>query len=87
MSHELPTLLLIDNGSSQAEATLSLRHLARRLSHISGQNVSPVSLQHAHKIPAEKLDGRAARTLEPFLREMLAKGIRESGDTAILWTQ
>ncbi|MCU7848721.1 MAG: cobalamin biosynthesis protein CbiX [Candidatus Thiodiazotropha sp. (ex Lucinoma kastoroae)] len=76
MSHELPTLLLIDNGSSQAEATLSLRRLARRLSHISGQNVSPVSLQHAHKIPAKKLDGRAARTLEPFLREMLAKGIR-----------
>ncbi|MCU7873091.1 MAG: cobalamin biosynthesis protein CbiX [Candidatus Thiodiazotropha sp. (ex Lucinoma borealis)] len=77
MSHELPTLLLIDNGSSQAEATLSLRRLARRLSQISGQNVSPVSLQHAHKIPAEKLDGRAARTLEPFLREMLAKGIRD----------
>ncbi|MEL0587161.1 MAG: CbiX/SirB N-terminal domain-containing protein [Candidatus Thiodiazotropha sp. (ex. Lucinoma kazani)] len=77
MSHELPTLLLIDNGSSQAEATLSLRRLARRLSHISGQNISPVSVQHAHKIPAEKLDGRAARTLEPFLREMLAKGIRD----------
>ncbi|MCU7891508.1 MAG: cobalamin biosynthesis protein CbiX [Candidatus Thiodiazotropha sp. (ex Ustalcina ferruginea)] len=77
MSHELPTLLLIDNGSSQARATLSLRHLARRLSHISGQNISPVSLQHAHKIPAEKLDGKAARTLEPFLREMLAKGIRD----------
>ncbi|MCU7929470.1 MAG: cobalamin biosynthesis protein CbiX [Candidatus Thiodiazotropha sp. (ex Codakia rugifera)] len=77
MSHESPTLLLIDNGSSQAEATRSLQHLASRLSHISGQNVSPVSLQHAHKIPAEKLDGKAARTLKPFLKAMLAKGIRD----------
>ncbi|MCU7899200.1 MAG: cobalamin biosynthesis protein CbiX [Candidatus Thiodiazotropha sp. (ex Lucinoma aequizonata)] len=70
-------MLLINNGSSQAEATLSLRRLARRLSHISGQNISPVSLQHAHKIPAEKLDGRAARTLALFLRKMLTKGIRD----------
>ena len=71
-----PTILLADNGSGRAEAVLNLRSLAQRLSDVSRQAVFPVSLQHAHKIPAAQLQGRAADTLEPFLGERLAEGER-----------
>ncbi|MCU7918097.1 MAG: cobalamin biosynthesis protein CbiX [Candidatus Thiodiazotropha sp. (ex Epidulcina cf. delphinae)] len=72
-----PTLLLLDNGSSRAEATRYLRRLAGELSHLSGQKVYPVSLQHADRIPVHRLAGRAADTFAPFLRRKLADGKRE----------
>ncbi|MCU7904381.1 MAG: cobalamin biosynthesis protein CbiX [Candidatus Thiodiazotropha sp. (ex Epidulcina cf. delphinae)] len=72
-----PTLLLLDNGSSRAESARYLRRLADELSHVSGQTVYPVSLQHADKIPTDMLDGRAADTFAPFLRQKLTGGIRE----------
>ena len=69
-----PTILLADNGSGRAESVLNLRGLAQQLSELSHQTVFPVSLQHAHKIPAAQLGGRPADTLEPFLRKRLAEG-------------
>jgi sirohydrochlorin ferrochelatase len=72
----MPTILLVDNGSRRPDATLNLRRLAALLSERAGQTVYPVSLQHADKIPAEKLGGTPALTFEPFMREALQNGER-----------
>lgn len=69
--------LLIDNGSTRAEATLNLRRLAAALGERCGLLVAPVSLQHADKIPASDLGGRSADTLSVFLRRRRAEGIDE----------
>jgi sirohydrochlorin ferrochelatase len=72
-----PVILLTDNGSARADSVLNLRRLARRLSERSHYPVSPVSLQHADKIPAKALDGDRADTLHPFLRQKLAQGAKD----------
>ncbi len=70
------TILLVDNGSSRAESTLTLRRLADLLGDDLGRTVHAVSLQHAHKIPPEDLGGIPAHTFRPFLAEQLARGER-----------
>jgi sirohydrochlorin ferrochelatase len=72
-----PTILLLDNGSRRPASTLKLRQLAQSLGKATGQTVHPVSLQHANHIDAEQLDGLAANTFEPFLRERLQSGQKE----------
>lgn len=69
-------ILLVDNGSTRPDATLNLRRLAAALSERLGLEVQPVSLQHADRIPAEKLDGMPAAILKPYLDERLAAGTR-----------
>jgi len=69
-------IVLLDNGSSQPKAVLQLRAIAKALARKTHRQVDPVSLHHASKIPAERLDGRAADTLEPYLRRQLATGVR-----------
>jgi hypothetical protein len=69
-------LLLLDNGSRRAAATLNLRRIARHLSERLGTEVHPVSALHSSKIPAAQLGGIPAWTLEPFLREQIATGER-----------
>lgn len=71
------TVLLVDNGSSRAESTLSLRRLAVALSHRVGEAVHPVSLLHASKVRPSELQGRPADTFEPFLRARVAAGVRD----------
>ena len=56
-----PTILLADNGSKRADSVINLRRLANQLSDLSNHQVFPVSLQHADNIPAESLNGEAAR--------------------------
>ena len=73
----MPRLLLIDNGSSRPDSTLTLRRLAAALAERLDQPVHPVSLQHADKVPERALGGRPADTLEPFLRRALAEGERD----------
>ncbi|MDX1335081.1 MAG: CbiX/SirB N-terminal domain-containing protein [Gammaproteobacteria bacterium] len=73
----MSTILLVDNGSRRANATQNLRRLAGLLSERTGQNIHPVSLQHADKIPADKLDGNPALTFEPFMRSCLENGERD----------
>jgi sirohydrochlorin ferrochelatase len=73
----MSTILLVDNGSRRANATQNLRRLAALLSERTGQTIHPVSLQHADKIPAEKLDGEPALTFEPFIRSCLENGDRD----------
>lgn len=73
----MTTILLSDNGSTQPNATLQLRHLSRLLSDAIGQTVHPVSLQHAHKIPVDKIEGSKARVFVEFMAEKLSAGSRD----------
>lgn len=73
----MPTIMLVDNGSSRPEATIALRRHAAGLAQRLDHGVHPVSLAHAGKIPAEALDGHPADTLEPFLMRRAAAGERE----------
>ena len=70
-------LLLIDNGSSRADSTRTLRRLADALGEGLGRAVDPVSLMHADKVPAEALDGQPAETLATYLRRAAAEGDRD----------
>jgi len=70
----MPTMMLIDNGSTRPGSTLALRRLAAALSERIDTEVHPVSLQHADKVAAADLDGRPAWTLGPFLRRHLENG-------------
>ena len=72
-----PTILLVDNGSSRAEAALNLRRLASDLSTRSGLQVHPVSLQHADQIAADQLEGIPAQTFSAFLETRLSRGERD----------
>ena len=72
-----PVIMLTDNGSRRAAATLNLRRLAARLSAACDREVHPVSLQHANRIPPEQLGGVPAQILEEFLRARLDEGRRE----------
>lgn len=67
-------IMLVDNGSRCADATLALRRLSAQLGKRLGLPVHPVSLQHSSRVPAEALGGRPADTLEPFLSRMAAEG-------------
>lgn len=67
-------ILLVDNGSLEPAATFGLRELARRLAQRIDREVWPVSLQHAHKVPAAQLGGESAVIVEDFLRAQLAAG-------------
>jgi len=71
-----PTILLVDNGSTRAEAALNLRRLAADLSTRSGLRVHPVSLQHADRIAADQLEGIPAQTFSHFLETRLSRGER-----------
>jgi sirohydrochlorin ferrochelatase len=64
-------ILLIDNGSRKADATLSLRRIAARLGDHLGEPVYPVSLLHSDEVPASALNGRPADVFEPFMRRRL----------------
>lgn len=72
-----PLVMLVDNGSTRAAAALSLRRIAAGLAEACGRPVHPVSLQHAHKIPAEQLGGTPAQVLPDFLRAQLEGGVRD----------
>ena len=72
-----PEIMLVDNGSRRAAATLSLRGIAAGLTAACGRPVNAVSLRHSDAVPAEQLDGARAQTLEGFLRARLGQGQRE----------
>ncbi|MES9970258.1 MAG: CbiX/SirB N-terminal domain-containing protein [Candidatus Thiodiazotropha sp.] len=72
-----PKILLVDNGSVQPQATLNLRRLATELGKSSGQDIHPVSLQHADRIADDQLDGSPAQLMESFLSTQLNLGTRD----------
>ncbi|MEM7700062.1 MAG: cobalamin biosynthesis protein CbiX [Verrucomicrobiota bacterium] len=65
---EEPCILLVDNGSHRAEATLSLRRIAADLTEKSGRKVHPVSLLHSTKVDPAEIGGTPADIFEPFLK-------------------
>ena len=71
------TIILLDNGSRRAEATLNLRKLATSLESAVGKTIYPVSLQHANHIDPGLVEGRHALTFEAFLRDQLQSGQRK----------
>lgn len=71
-----PVVILIDNGSTRAAATLALRDIAARLSRQCGQPVHAASLQHADRIPARQLGGEPARLLREVLSDELRRDRR-----------
>ncbi|MBT3638055.1 MAG: cobalamin biosynthesis protein CbiX [Opitutae bacterium] len=66
-SLENPIYLLADNGSLEAQVTLSLRKSAHIVSLLAGVDVHPVSLLHSSKVDPQLLDGIKAETMEDFL--------------------
>jgi sirohydrochlorin ferrochelatase len=70
-------ILLLDNGSKRADATLSLRSIAERLATRLGEHVHPVSVLHADQVPADRLGGQPAATFAPFLKARIERGTRE----------
>ncbi|WP_416138017.1 sirohydrochlorin chelatase [Halomonas sp. HK25] len=70
-------ILLVDNGSLRAQATLNLRRLAGELARMTGEPVEAASLLHSHKIPAEKLGGDKAVTLGPLANRLAEEGVTE----------
>lgn len=73
----MPVILLCDNGSVRANATLQLRSLTAELSKKSGHLIYPVSLQHADKIPEADLNGTCANVFQQFMSQQLADGERD----------
>ncbi|MFT5882518.1 MAG: hypothetical protein ACI9FG_001021 [Crocinitomicaceae bacterium] len=61
-------IVLMDNGSLRAGATIQLRVLAEALSGNLQKPVHPVSLLHSSKLNPADTDGVAAQTLVPFMR-------------------
>ena len=72
-----PAILLVDNGSVRAQATLQLRHLAKDLSDKTGHLIHPVSLKHANRIAAAKLHNISAQIFHDFMMQQLKQGQRE----------
>lgn len=72
-----PIVLLVDNGSLRADATLQLRRLARKLGGIAGVKIHPVSLQHADNISKKWLNGQPAQLFHPLVDEYLLQGWRK----------
>ena len=70
----MPIIMIVDNGSVRANATLQLRNISKALSEYSGLTVHPVSLQHADKSPAEELNQKPADIFSTFISSQLTKG-------------
>lgn len=66
--------LLVDNGSLEPAATLTLRAVAAELSDRTARRIEPVSLLHSHKVSKDQLDGVPAEIVESYLRRELAAG-------------
>ena len=58
---------LVDNGSYNPEATLSLRKVAASLSEKVGFFIRPVGLMHSHKVDSSKLLHKPAESMDALL--------------------
>lgn len=67
---------LFDNGSLRAEATLSLRAVAKSLGNYLRNEVRAVSLLHSSGVDPRSLEGEPAELLEPALKVALGHGAR-----------
>jgi len=74
---ESPIYLLADNGSLEAQATLSLRRSAHVAALLAGVGVLPISLLHSSKVDPQLLDGIKAETMAGFLAGPIAQSSNE----------
>ncbi|MDH5517591.1 MAG: cobalamin biosynthesis protein CbiX [Gammaproteobacteria bacterium] len=72
----MAVILLVDNGSVRAAATLQLRKVAANLSAKTALCIHPVSLQHANTIDPAELDNKPADIFYDFMRQQLILGQR-----------
>lgn len=72
-----PVCFLLDNGSLNPAATLSLRGIAARLGELTGREVRPISLLHSSAIDPGLIGGRPAEIFEPALKRLAARGCRD----------
>ncbi len=70
-------VFLTDNGSLRPDATRRLRRIATTLGRELGEQVVPVSMLHANRIPAAQLGGRRAEIFETAVRRRAAAGARD----------
>lgn len=74
------TILLVDNGSTRANAAAQLRHLAESLGNKTGKKINAVSLKHSDRVSTDevknKLSGIPARVFRDFMTEHLSAGQR-----------
>jgi sirohydrochlorin ferrochelatase len=75
MANTSESILLLDNGSLRAAATLQLRELSEALSGRIGKKVHAVSLLHSSKVNPEELNGEKAQIFVPFLRKQREEGV------------
>ena len=68
----MPIIILLDNGSIRANATLQLRQLANDLSKKIGHVVHPVSCKHSDRIPASEIGGKPAQIFREFMTQQLS---------------
>ncbi|MDH5426006.1 MAG: cobalamin biosynthesis protein CbiX [Gammaproteobacteria bacterium] len=73
----MPVIILADNGSTRASATLQLRKLASSLGNRVQQQVHAVSFQHANKIPLQEIDNKPADIFYDFMKLQLSKSERD----------
>lgn len=75
------TILLVDNGSTRANAAAQLRCLAESLGDKTSKKIHAVSLKHSDQIIADevksKLSGIPARVFREFMTEHLTAGQRD----------
>ncbi len=72
-----PVCFLLDNGSLNPAATLSLRRTAARLGELTERKVRPISLLHSSAIDPGLLGDRPAEIFEPALKRLAARGCRD----------
>ncbi len=73
----MAVIMLCDNGSVRANATLQLRRLAKDLGEQSGHEIHAVSFKHADRIAAEDLHGMPAQVFRHFMTQQLTQGQRD----------
>jgi sirohydrochlorin ferrochelatase len=73
----MAVILLCDNGSVRANATLQLRQLANNLGEKTGHHIHAVSFKHADRIATAQLHGMPAQVFRGFMTEQLTQGQRD----------
>lgn len=74
----MPIIILLDNGSVRANATLQLRQLASNLSEKIGAVIHPVSFKHSNRIPASEIGGKPAHIFRKFMTQQLSSNNKNS---------
>ena len=70
-------IILVDNGSLEAESTLQCRRLAHEVSKLINQEVKAVSVLHSHKIDPARLQNIPAKIFAEEVKEVSQSDISQ----------